>query len=282
MSGETKGHRELKRAGLFWAQVQGYRIAALEVRVPSSPYRADVAGYNPAGVAVDWDHPPAGEPEAAGDAADGFSLGKTMIMECKQARPDFLNDSKPLDETMARLKTLYERCEKLERQLGIHFPNLRSGDTLFPDYQGYEFGELNHKGYRKLVKEIRMLKNRVYGKTKFERLVRYQCANLYYLVTAPGIVEEHELPTHWGWLEVRPDTGKEAEAEDAAEGDAPAFPLLELKRKPTMQQIPGGRALALLHRLGLAGTRQFNREEGIQIGEIWGARRRGNRDVSTP
>jgi hypothetical protein len=45
MSGETRAHWELKRAALYWAQVQGYGIAGVEVRVPKSRYRADVAGY---------------------------------------------------------------------------------------------------------------------------------------------------------------------------------------------------------------------------------------------
>jgi hypothetical protein len=34
MSGETRAHWELKRAALYWAQVQGYGIAGVEVRVP--------------------------------------------------------------------------------------------------------------------------------------------------------------------------------------------------------------------------------------------------------
>ena len=41
---ETESHRQLKQLALEWARANAFAIAAAEVRVPRSGYRADVAG----------------------------------------------------------------------------------------------------------------------------------------------------------------------------------------------------------------------------------------------
>jgi hypothetical protein len=42
-SAETENHSRLKTLALAWAQANGFSICGLEVRVPKSGYRADVA-----------------------------------------------------------------------------------------------------------------------------------------------------------------------------------------------------------------------------------------------
>ncbi len=238
--GESSAHRRLKRAALEWAQIQGYSICGLEVRVPNSNYRADVAAYRPAKLA------------RRGPA----SPGETVIFECKQARPDFLNNSRPVQETLARLETCRARLAKLERLLGSHHPHLGRGDSLFAEFETFDLAELDHSGYQKLLKEIRTLESRLYGKTKFDRMIRWSCANAFYLVVEDGIMKECETPLAWGLLKC---------ADDGA---------LELIRRPVFQDVPEVRRLELLHRLGSAGTRMFNRSQEIDAGMVFEARRR--------
>ena len=263
MSGETKAHMQLKRAALFWAQVQGYAIAAPEVRVPNSNYRADVAGYKPLVEEVEGEKENGQKEKLVRRPAEGISV----IFECKQSRPDFLNDSRPEDESLRRLEELHERRSKLEKLLGMHYPSLAKGESLFPEYESYALEEVPHEGYRGLVREIRVLENRVYGKTKFDRLVRYRCAHLHYLVTRPGVMQEHEVPLDWGWLELN-----EAEADGVEEESVPE---LVLRKKPRLLELPAGRALALLHQLGRAGTKRINEEAGVCNARVWEARRKG-------
>jgi len=233
----------LKRAALYWAQIQGYTIAALEVRTPNSNYRADVAAYRPERVRLP-------------------SPGLTAVFECKQARPDYLKDGQALQKSIDRLKELNERREKLERQLGLHCPTLRAGDALFQEYQSVDLSTLAHEGYRKLRRELEQVERRIYGKTKFDRMVRWGCANLLYVVAPEGLIRPEELPVSWGLL-VSP--------EKEGDGIAP----LELVKKPHLVDVPAERRLDFLQRIAGAGTRKFNQDAGIVFEDVWEARRRG-------
>src|SRR5690349_2700586 len=105
-SAETESHRRLKAQALAWAQVNGFAIAALEVRVPKSGYRADVAA-----------------------CARGAG-GRTAVFECKQARADLLKDAYAEAATRDQLTVLAARRRTLEDLFAVHRPDLRRGETL--------------------------------------------------------------------------------------------------------------------------------------------------------
>ena len=239
-SGESRAHRLLKLAALLWAREQGYRAAGLEIRLPNSNYRADVA-------ACRLDRPGPRKRE----------IGLTAVFECKQARPDYLNDSRPEAESLARLAQLNRRRETLERLVGTHYPTLRKGESLFPEFDRADVGAIRHEGYRRVVSEIRVLESAIYGRTKFDRLVRYRCADLFYLVIRPGILDLSEIPLDWGLL--APDS-----PDFDAEGDEAAPPSLMVLRPPNPVETPGHHRLELLHRIATSGTSKLIREAGLE------------------
>lgn len=248
--GESAAHRQLKRAALAWAQLHGYTACAAEVKVPNSNYRADVAAYRPQRQRKNT--PPV--------------IGETAIFECKQARPDFLGDSRPEAETLARLKTCRARLARLESLLGVHHPHLGKGDSLFPEYESHDLTSIPHEGYRKLLAEIRILESRRFGKTKFDRMVRYGSANAFFLVVGAGVLADHEAPLDWGLLRL-------ADAESGA---------LELLRKPVFQDAAPTARLELLQRIGRVATRLSNRVENLDPAALADARRRGLPGPKTP
>lgn len=237
--GESAAHKGLKRAALIWAQLQGYSVCGYEVKVPKSNYRADVAAYRPGG-------------------GDG-EIGVTAIFECKQSRPDYLSDARPVVETLARLEECRTRMVELERLLGVHHPNLRRGETLFPEFDSHEFGDLQHEGYQKLLKEMSVLESRLYGKTKFDKMVRWRCAIVLYAVVGPGVMEEHEVPGSWGLLL----------AADPLDLEGP----LELVRQPKLLEVTDAQRLGVLERLARGSTAGLNRIEEVDYEALWAARR---------
>ena len=217
--GETPAHATLKRLALGWARANGFGICGLEVRVPKSGYRADVAAYGRGAAG--------GEPRVA-------------VFECKQARADLLKDAHVEAETRARLAELTERRRKLEELLAVHRPDLRRGEALWPEYDAWDFAALEHQGYRGVLAELATVQRRVLQGAKFSKMFRYRCADFLYLVTEEGIFAEAEIPAGWGLL--------------VRTGDAVA-----LVRPPACLDPTPAQRHALLESIALAGTRELLR-----------------------
>jgi hypothetical protein len=220
---ESKAHLELKLFALAWAQEMGFRCAALEVRVPFSSFRADAAAYRPQ------------------TSPRSETPGETVIFECKQSRADLLRDSAAAAPALERLAYLHVRKKRLERLLKPHYPTLASGDSLFPEFESFDFSTLRHRGYQQTLREMRQLQSRVIKRIKFERMLKYPCANFHYLVVREGILAPHEWPDGWGVLERQKEK-------------------LTLMCRPIHCNASDAARLALLQKIALAGTRTWNRQ----------------------
>jgi hypothetical protein len=221
--GETAAHLELKRLALLWAQENGYPVAALEVSLPQCRYRADVAAYRP---------------------QKNGAIGHTAVFECKQSPADLRRDDCRSAGTLARLESVYRRRQVLEKHLRIHYPTLRTGETLFPEWDAHDFSALEHRGYQRVTRQLVALQNQLRDGRKFEKLARYACANLFYLVVPNTLVREPETPPDWGLLV-------------AAES------RLTLLRKPVWQESSAPARLRVLQKIAAAGTREINRRHAI-------------------
>jgi hypothetical protein len=225
--GETKRHSRLKRLAFLWAQAHGYSACAMEVALPLSRYRADVAAYRP-------------KPK---------TIGSTAIFECKQALCDLRRDNCQSDAARKRLETICERRQLLETRLREHYPTLRNGDSLFPEFDLPDFSVIGHRGYSRVLRELRALQNRLYDCTKFDKLIRYRCANLSFLVLPKELFRDAEIPVGWGAL---------------VEFDG----ALKLIRKPIWQETALENRIRLLQRIAMAGTRAINRQLEIAFAPV--------------
>lgn len=225
---ETEAHVRLKRLALVWAQANRYTACAAEVSLPQCRYRADVAAYR----------------------SRLREQTMTAIFECKQALPDLRRDNCESLAARERLRSLSRRRETLEKHLRIHYPTLRTGDSLFAEYDSHDFDAIGHRGYRRVLRETAALQNRLYGGTKFECMVRYRCANLFFLVLPNELFRAAEAPAGWGVL---------VESNGS----------LELVRKPAWHDNVEEARVRLLQRIAVAGTRQFNRIFAITREEIF-------------
>ena len=222
-NGETQRHARLKRLALVWAQAQGFSACAIEVSLPRSRYRADVAAYG-------------------GRRED---IGATAIFECKQALCDLRRDNCDSEVGCRRLEVICKRRQILETYLRAHYPSLRNSDSLFPEFDLRSFTAIGHRGYARISRELGTLQNRLYDCTKFERLIRYRCANLFFLVVPEELFRDREVPVGWGAL---------VESNGA----------LTLMRKPIWHDTTAEDRLRFLQRIAIAGTRALNRQ--LEIG----------------
>src|SRR5207247_11442574 len=86
------------------------------------------------------------------------------------------------------------------RNLRVHYPALRVADSLFAEFDSHNFGAIEHRGYKQVVRQMQALQNRLFDCTKFETLIRYRCANLFFLVLPDELFREPEIPIGWGAL----------------------------------------------------------------------------------
>jgi len=237
---ETAQHRELKRLALIWAQAHGYGAAAAEVSLPNYRFRLDVAAYRPGKIR---------QLQADGRMRQQSAIGLTAVFECKASKPDFLRDARSISITLDRLKVLHERRSRIEEELLLHYPSILNGDSLFQEYQSVDFERPGHERYQRTLRDIQRLDSRLYANTKFDHLVRWGAANLFWVVGEPGIIRVHELPCAWGLL-VRDGKG------------------LHMAVKPLLHEVGESERLALLHRIALAASRAVNREHRIGYDDL--------------
>jgi hypothetical protein len=217
--GETTRHARLKRLAFLWAQAHGYSACAMEVSLPRCRYRADLAAYR----------------------SLPKKFGSTAIFECKQAFPDLRKDNCHSEDARRLLEALCHRRQVLEKHLRLHYPNLRINDSLFPEFDSHDFTAIGHRGYGRVLRELKTLQNRLYDCTKFDKLIRYCCANLFFLVLPQELFRDSEIPVGWGAL---------VECEGA----------LALMRKPVWQETTAEDRIRFLQRIAAAGTRALNRQ----------------------
>jgi hypothetical protein len=228
---ETATHVRLKRLALLWAQAQGYSACAVEVRLPQCRYRADIAAYRP----------------------EGKRSGSTAIFECKQALPDLRRDNCCSASIRKRLETVHRRRLLLEKHLRVHYPSLRVADSLFPEFASHDFAAIRHNNYARVLREANALQNRLSDCTKFENLVRYGSANLYFLVLPNELCRTPEIPIGWGAL---------------AESNG----TLSLAQKPVWQETTAEARVRFLQQIAAAGTRGLNRQLEITFADVLAAR----------
>ena len=217
--GETTQHARLKQLAFVWAQTHGFSACAMEVNLPRCRYRADVAAYR----------------------SVPKQIGSTVVFECKQALCDLRRDNCHSETARLRLEAIYNRRQVLEARLRTHYPNLHNGDSLFPEFDSENFSTIGHRGYARLTRELGALQTRLYDCTKFEKLVRYRCANLFFIVLPEQLFCESEVPVGWGALVESNDT-------------------LAVVRKPIWHDATVANRLHVLHRIAVAGTRSLNRQ----------------------
>jgi hypothetical protein len=190
---ETREHRRLKRLAVMHLRGNGAPASAWEVRCPISRWVLDAAG---------WQDRPGGS-ESGAPASGG---PRTVIIECKQSREDFLRDSRQAEKLLARRAHLQRVRLQIElERIPVEEPELRrGGSSLFPELDDWDYSASKLPAYQKVLRELRRIEEQLYGETKFHFLARYRLADRLYLAAPRGMVKRYELPTGWGLLECPP------------------------------------------------------------------------------
>ena len=215
---ETPAHQRLKQLAVAFLREHGCLAVAREVRCPISRYRVDVAGYadtigperpflgegTPTGP-VNGDDRKRGRQGRGGSRRGrrGRRPPRTILIECKQSRADFLRDRRDLRHLLALRADLDRFRRSLEEnRIKLEEPHLRrAGSALFAELEEWDFAASRLPAYRQVLRRLRRVDQMLHGETKFCLAARYALADRLYIAGPRGLIQRRELPPGWGLLE---------------------------------------------------------------------------------
>ncbi len=262
---ETLDHLALKRLAVAWLWRLGCRVVATEVQCPIGRYRIDVAGWfdRPLDGVLErvasqsaslWAMPDA----ARRSRAKGAEGWRTVIIECKQARADFLRDGGDPETLIAERERLQARRREMEETKVKRFePSLRKeGSSLFSELDEWDFANSKMASYRTVLRELQRVDESLYGQTKFARFARYRLADRLILFAPVGMIRPREMPSEWGLVECHRRPLRKRK-EDFALGVDPLadLPLRETIHAPALASHPSRRE-RLFRTIAIAASRE--------------------------
>lgn len=215
--GETRTHQRLKQVAARFLLNSGCAAVACEVHCPFARYRVDVAGYLDSRqvatgaerqgaarlVGTLWGATHDGAHEIARSERRERCEPRTAIIECKQDRADFRRDGDEKEELLSKRDRLERRLREIEEGfIKEQEPHLRDSDAfLFGDMETWNFTSSRSGTYRRTLRELRAIEDRLHGHTKFWLAARYRLADRLYVLAPAGLIAPRELSAGWGLLE---------------------------------------------------------------------------------
>ncbi len=266
---ESIEHLELKRLAVAWLARLGCRAIATEVRCPISKYRVDAAGWLDHAEGEILDAGTLARERGGVDATLFTAAGqgrprsgppnpRTIVVECKRSRADFIRDDLDAEPVKRRLESLRRTRRRFEEDLIPRSePHLReSGSSLFPDLETWDFEGSRTSAYRRVLRTIERLESRLHGETKFHTMPRYRLADHLFLFTPTGLLRPNEVPPGWGLVECGRGTLRRGAGEL---GDLDVLPLKERVACPSLRS-PEPRRQRLLRNIAVAASRSVIEE----------------------
>ena len=203
---ETREHLGLKELASAWLLSMGCRAVAHEVPCPVARFRVDAAGWS------EHDWRPGVDAAAHGSVFDAERAGaavrapRTVVVECKASRADFLRDDLRVDDLLAERDRLLARKAEIERDLiPVHEPHLRRAEgELFGESASWDFARSRLLPYRRVLRQLSKVEDRMHGQTKFNLIARWRLADELWILAATGVVKPREVPAGWGLAECSP------------------------------------------------------------------------------
>jgi hypothetical protein len=193
----------LKKAVLGWLMTRESPPSGFAVDVPTriSKHKADVASFRSA-------------PGKKGI----LSPIETIVVETRGERGFCWPECSGHEEILKQLRGHKDRLKAVQAEIREREPSLRDNDGLFDEYESWDYSKSSNKEYHILRREIEDLEHSLYKGSKFERIRASGTADLLYLATPEGMIQESELANGWGLIYVSPSLKckviKEAEFRD--------------------------------------------------------------------
>jgi len=173
---------KMRQTLLSWLYERQPAGIGLAVPTRFQKFQADLAAF--------WSMPGVRHPQP----------GKTLIIEIRLDRDQCWPDCSGKEELLASLRELKSRKEELESRIREREPGLRDGDTLFEEFQSWNYLGTTDPEYHKCLRAIEKNEYALYRGSRFEQIRRALLAEYTYLAVPEHTVSPEEIAHGWGLL----------------------------------------------------------------------------------
>lgn len=177
--------RKMKQAVLQWLAKQAPSGIATKVATRISKYQVDVAAF--------WSSP----------VGNRRRIEKTVLVEIRNNRDHCWPDCSNRETILKKLRELKAEKASLENIIEHTEPHLKASDTLFEEYECWDYEKSQNGDYHKCLNDIEDLQHSLYKGSRLELIRQSQTADFIYIAFPEGTIHADELIDGIGLLAIK-------------------------------------------------------------------------------
>jgi hypothetical protein len=176
---------KMKQAVLLWLAKQDPSGIATKVPTRISKYQVDVAAF--------WSMP----------AGMRRQIEKTVLVEIRNDRDHCWPDCSNRETILKKLRELKFEKTSLEKIIEKTEPHLKASDTLFEEFECWDYEKSQNTDYQKCLNDIEDLQHSLYKGSRLELIRQSQTADFIYIAFPEGTIHADELIDGIGLLAIK-------------------------------------------------------------------------------
>jgi len=176
---------KMRQAVLKWLALQDPSGIAAKVATRISKYQVDVAAF--------WSIP----------FGSRRRIKKTVLVEIRNDRDHCWPDCSNRETILKKLRDLKAQKASLEKIIKQTEPELKASDTLFEEFECWDFEKSRNRDYHKCLSDIEDLQHSLYKGSRLELIRQSQTADYIYIALPDGTIHADELIDGIGLLAIK-------------------------------------------------------------------------------
>ncbi len=175
---------KMRQAVLRWLAKQNPSGIATKVATRISKYQVDVAAF--------WSLP----------AGLRRHIEKTVLVEIRNDRTHCWPDCSNRETILKKIRELKAEKVSLEKFIEKTEPELKASDTLFEEYECWDYEKSRNTDYHKCLSKIENLQHSLYKGSRLELIRQSRTADFIYVAFPEGTIHADELIDGIGLLAI--------------------------------------------------------------------------------
>ena len=176
---------KMKQAVLQWLAKQNPSGIATKVATRISKYQVDVAAF--------WSVP----------TGTRRRIEKTVLVEIRNDRDHCWPDCSNRETILQKLRELKAEKVSIEKLIEKAEPHLKASDTLFEEFECWDYDKSENSDYHKCLRDIEELQHSLYKGSRLELIRQSHTADYIYIAFPEGTIHADELIDGIGLLAIK-------------------------------------------------------------------------------